>query len=55
MNPKSNTTDHGVADSVIVDDSVNLGGGFHQVTVSIPKTLAVGGRLLARLYVAVTP
>jgi hypothetical protein len=44
-----------VADGVIVDDTTDLGGGFHQVTVSIPRTLAVGGKLFARLDVTVTP
>jgi hypothetical protein len=44
-----NTSAHGVIDGVTTDDSVDLGGGFHQVTVTIPKTLAVGGKLFARL------
>jgi autotransporter-associated beta strand protein len=50
-----NTTVHGVIDGVITDDSVDLGGGFHQVTVSIPKTLAVGGKLFVRLGVSGLP
>ena len=50
-----NTTDHGVIDGVTTDDSVDLGGGFHQVTVSIPKALAVGGKLFARLGVSGLP
>lgn len=49
-----NTINHGVADGVIVVDTTDLGGGFHQVTVSIPKTLAVVGKLFARLDVIVT-
>lgn len=50
-----NTTANGVADGVITDASVDLGGGFHQVTVSIPKSLAVGGKLFARLGVSGLP
>ncbi|MCU0779483.1 MAG: autotransporter-associated beta strand repeat-containing protein [Akkermansiaceae bacterium] len=50
-----NTTDHGAIDGVLIDDSVDLGGGFHQVTVSIPKTLAVGGKLFARMGVSGLP
>lgn len=50
-----NTTDHGGADGVLIDDSTDLGGGFHQVTVSIPRSLASGGRLFARLQVTVAP
>lgn len=50
-----NTTVHGVIDGVTTDASVDLGGGFHQVTVSIPKTLAVGGKLFARLGVSGLP
>lgn len=50
-----NTTVHGVIDGVTTDDSVDLGGGFHQVTVSIPKTLAVGGKLFARLGISGLP
>jgi hypothetical protein len=42
-------------DGVSIDDSVDLGGGFHEVTVSIPRTLAPGGKLFARLSVKVTP
>jgi hypothetical protein len=50
-----NTIDHGVIDSVTTDDSVDLGGGFHEVTVSIPKTLAPDGKLFARLGVSGLP
>jgi hypothetical protein len=46
-----NTADHGELDGVTLDDSVDLGGGFHQVTASIRKTLAPDGRLFARLTV----
>jgi hypothetical protein len=46
-----NNVDHGVADGVTVDASTDLGGGFHQVTVSIPRSLASGGKLFARLKV----
>ncbi|MCH7227032.1 hypothetical protein [Haloferula sp. A504] len=45
---------HGT-DGVTIDDSTDLGGGFHEVTVSIPRTLAVDGKLFARLKVTVTP
>ncbi|MCH7227033.1 hypothetical protein [Haloferula sp. A504] len=44
---------HGT-DGVIIDDSTDLGGGFHQVTVSIPRMLAVDGKLFARLKVTLT-
>lgn len=44
-----NTADHGASDQVTVDDSTDLGGGFHQVTVSIPRSLAPNGKLFARL------
>ncbi len=50
-----NTTSHGAIDGVLIDDSVDLGGGFHLVAVSIPKTLAVGGKLFARLGVSGLP
>jgi hypothetical protein len=50
-----NTTAHGVIDGVLIDDSLDLGGGFHQVTVSIPKTLAVAGKLFAKLGVSGLP
>lgn len=50
-----NTAAHGVIDGVTIDDSVVLGGGFHQVTVSIPKSLAVDGKLFARLGVSGLP
>jgi hypothetical protein len=50
-----NTADHGAIDGVTTDSSVDLGGGFHQVTVSIPKTLAPGGKLFARLGVSGLP
>jgi hypothetical protein len=44
---------HGT-NGVLIDDSTDLGGGFHQVTVSIPRTLAGdGGKLFARLKVVV--
>jgi hypothetical protein len=45
---------HGT-DGVTIDDTTDLGGGFHQVTVSIPRTLAVDGKLFARLKVTVAP
>jgi hypothetical protein len=45
---------HGT-NGVTIDDSTDLGGGFHQVTVSIPRTLAGdGGKLFARLKVVVS-
>jgi hypothetical protein len=47
-----NTIDHGVADGITVDTGTDLGGGFHQVTVSIPRSLAPGGKLFARLKVS---
>ncbi|MFZ9936204.1 MAG: hypothetical protein ACO3JG_04015 [Luteolibacter sp.] len=50
-----NTADHGAIDGVTIDDSTDLGGGFHQVAVSIPKTLAPGGKLFARLGVSGLP
>ena len=50
-----NTAVHGLIDGVTTDDSVDLGGGFHQVTVSIPKSLAVGGKLFARLGISGLP
>jgi hypothetical protein len=40
-----------VADGVTIDAGTDLGGGFHQVTVSIPRSLAVGGKLFARMKV----
>jgi hypothetical protein len=40
---------------VTVDDSTDLGGGFHQVTVAIPRTLAVAGSLFVRLRVEIAP
>jgi hypothetical protein len=46
-----NTADHGATDGVTIDDSTDLGGGFHQVTVSIPRTLAPDGTLFTRLKV----
>lgn len=49
-----NTADHGAIDGVIIDDSTDLGGGFHEVTVSIPRSLEVGGMLYARLNVTIT-
>lgn len=50
-----NTAVHGATDGVTINDSVDLGGGFHQVTVSIPKSLAVNGKLFARLGVSGLP
>ena len=50
-----NTADHGVTDGVTIDDGTDLGGGFHQVTVAIPRTLAVAGSLFARLRVEIAP
>ena len=44
-----NTADHGVTDGVTIDDSTDLGGGFHQVTVSIPRSLSPTSKLFARL------
>lgn len=42
---------HGV-NGVTINDTTNLGGGFHQVTVSIPRSLAgPGGKLFARMRV----
>ena len=38
-------------DGVTIDDSTDLGGGFHQVTVSIPRSLVPGGKLFAHLKV----
>jgi hypothetical protein len=35
-----------------VDASTDLGGGFHQVTVAIPRSLALGGKLFSRLKVS---
>ena len=46
-----NTADHGVTDGVSIDASTDLGGGFHQVTVSIPRSLAAGGKFFARMNV----
>ncbi|MFZ9938524.1 MAG: hypothetical protein ACO3JG_15910 [Luteolibacter sp.] len=37
-----------------IDDSTDLGGGFHEINVSIPRALATGGKLFARLSVTVT-
>ena len=36
-----------------IDDTTDLGGGFHEVTVSIPRALAVDGVLFARLKVVI--
>jgi hypothetical protein len=44
---------HGT-DGVTIDDSTDLGGGFHQVNVAIPRALAPGDKLFARLKVTVT-
>ena len=38
---------------VSIDATTDLGGGFHQVTVAIPRVLAPSGTLFARLRVAV--
>lgn len=46
-----NTAAHGATDGVTVDAGTDLGGGFHQVTVAIPRSLAAGGKLFARLNV----
>lgn len=46
-----NTADHGVTDGVTIDDSTDLGGGFHHVTVAIPRSLAASGKLFARMKV----
>jgi hypothetical protein len=40
---------------VSIDDSVDLGGGFRQVTVLIPTNRAVDGKLFARLAVRGLP
>jgi len=45
--------EHGTA-GVSIDDTTDLGGGFHEVSVSIPRTLAIGDKLFARLKVTVT-
>ncbi|MDA1005931.1 MAG: hypothetical protein O3A87_05545 [Verrucomicrobia bacterium] len=45
--------EHGTA-GVSIDDTTDLGGGFHEVSVSIPRTLATGDKLFARLKVTVT-
>lgn len=46
------TTAQNGVNGVTIDDTTNLGGGFHQVTVSIPRSLAgVTGRLFARMSV----
>ncbi len=42
-------------DGVTIDATTDLGGGFHRVTVAIPRAHAVAGRLFARLKVTVTP
>ena len=42
-------------DGVTIDDTTDLGGGFHQVTVAIPRAQAVAGRLFVRLKVTITP
>lgn len=40
---------------VSIDDTTDLGGGFHEVTVAIPRTLdGASGKLFARLKVTVT-
>lgn len=44
----------GGVDEVSIDDSAVPAAGFHNVVVTIPKTLAVGGKLFARLNVVVT-
>jgi hypothetical protein len=46
-----NTAVHGVTDGVVTDDTTVLAGGFRQVTVSIPRSLAANGALFARLKV----
>jgi hypothetical protein len=43
-------------DGVSIDDTTDLGGGLHQVTVGIPRALDGGtSKLFARLKVTVTP
>jgi hypothetical protein len=48
------TANHGVA-GVIIDASAVPAPGYRTVVVNIPKSLAVGGKLFARLNVVVTP
>ncbi len=40
---------------VSIDATTDLGGGFHLVTVAIPRALAPGGKLFTRLNVNVAP
>ncbi len=44
---------HAPSDGLLIDDGTDPGGGFHQVTVSIPRALAGDGKLFARISVAV--
>lgn len=39
---------------VAINDTTDLGGGFRQVHVALPRILAVNGKLFARLRVTVT-
>lgn len=49
------TAEDGI-NGVSIDDSTDLGGGFHSVTVSIPRALATDAKFFARLnVVVVTP
>ena len=41
-----------MTDGVLIDDATDLGGGFHEVIVSIPRALAVDERLFVRLGVS---
>ncbi len=51
-----NTIDNGEADGVTTSvDPGGFGTGIDKVTVAIPRTLAVGNKLFARLKVVVTP
>ena len=50
------TAAQNAVNGVSIDDTTNLGGGFHQVTVAIPRVLAGGsGKLFARLKIIVGP
>lgn len=50
------TTAQNGVNGVSIDATTDLGGGFHQVTVAIPRALAGGtGKLFARLNVVVAP
>ena len=47
------TTAQNGVNGVSIDATTDLGGGFRQVTVAIPRVLAASGKLFARLRVAV--